>query len=268
MKKIFIFLVIIFVTTISVLNAQTITSSINVCHDKSKKIKYFNWLDYSMEFEMTNLSHFYTNDSSVQYNVSTKIIKLATIDGDTLSIQLKSNGVELQMLKNDSSLFMPISNDSAICYNNNEDLFLRLNHIGGIGILPIITNRCKFTGLIFPVIHNKHINLFFFTSLETKQLCWDIIVSGFEDQVKIFTSDNGQIESINLCYKNGVPANYKVVDPGIEIFYTQKKANNTLWKIRKVVETEYKGLFAYEDLIEYKKNGEVKSSKIKIKECN
>jgi len=105
-------------------------------------------------------------------------------------------------------------------------------------------------------------------------LTWDIVLEGDSQskniashQIKLFSNTAGQIASINLCYGSGLNPNYKKKKPGIEISYSQEKSSNEIWKITKLKETQFEGVFAYEDIIQYNKKGKLLKSTFIVPEC-
>lgn len=245
----------------------------NFCHNKARQLNCASWLNYILKFDSNKFKSFYTLDSSINYNAETKTIRVL-ISNDTLVIQLKENGVKLFTVRNDSTVFLSIAKGEVICDNEDEENLIRLNRIGNLGILPIIKEKCKLKGLQLPIIKTKSISIFFFRGVDNKELYWDIIVNGLKEnyqdynQLKLFANDyDGQVSSINFCFKNGGSADYKNVDPGTEISFTPNKSKNIIWKIRRVVETKLKDYVAFADLIEYDKKGKVKSAKIPVEQC-
>ena len=246
----------------------------NFCHNKAKQLNCVYWLNYSIKFESNKFKCLYALDSSIYYNAETKIIRIS-IPNDTLVVQLKEDGVKLFTVHNDNTVFLPIAKGISICDNGDDRDLIRVNKIGNLGILPIIKEKCKLKGLLLPIIRNKSISIFFFRGVENKELYWDIIVNGLKEnyqdynQLKLFANDfNGQVSSINFCFKNGGSADYKNVDPGTEIAFTPNKSKNIIWKIRRVVETKLKNYVAYADLIEYDKKGKVKTFNIPVEQCS
>jgi hypothetical protein len=241
--------------------AQVTISADNICHDKAKYLRCFNWLDYKMKFSETTMISFCTLDSSIQYELLNRKFKLFQRD-DTLTITLKETGVELHSFKSDSTKFINVV--------NNE--FVGLFNMANVNIWPIY-NEGKLFSLPIPVIGKGIINIMFYFGIDTKKLFWDIIIQGeyknkTNQQVKIFSDAfNGETETINMCFKNGLSQKYKEESPGIDIFYVHRKDNYVLWKIRKVLETKYPGLLTYSDILEYDKKGKLKSTRFDLKGC-
>lgn len=245
----------------------------NFCHNKGSQLYCTSWLNYVLKFDNNKFKTFYTIDSSINYNSDSKRIQVI-IPNDTMIIELKGTGVSLTTVRDNNVVFLPISDSESICDNEDHENLIRLNKIGNLGILPIIREKCKIKGLQLPIVKNNSISIFFFRGIDNKELFWDIIVNGLKgnyqdyNQVKLFTNEyDGQISSINLCFKNGGAADYKNVDPGTEISYNPNKSNIVTWKIRSVVETKLKDYVAFADLIEYDKKGKVKSAKMPVEQC-
>jgi hypothetical protein len=259
MNRIFLTLLILGLASNS--KAQITISADNICHDKTKYLQCFNWLDYKMKFSETTMTSFCNLDSSIQYDVLNRKFKLFQRD-DTLTITLKETGVELHSFKNDSTKFINVV--------NNE--FVGLFSMANVNMWPIY-NEGKLFGLPIPVIGKGIITVIFYFGIESKKLFWDIIVQGeyknnTNQQVKIFSDAfNGETETINMCFKNSLSQKYKEESPGIDIFYVHRKGSYVLWKIRKVLETKYPGLLAYADILEYDKKGKLKFSTLDLKEC-
>ena len=241
--------------------AQIIITADNLCHDKTKYLQCFNWLNYKMNFSETTMTSFSNQNNSIQYDVSDRRLKLFQRD-DTLTIQLKENGVELHSYKNDSTKFINLINQELVT-------LFSMSHVN---IMPMY-DKGKIFGLPIPVIDNGLIVLYFYLGLDTKKLYWDIIIEGQggnnnHPQVKFFSDAfGGQIETINMCYRNGSGLTYKEESPGVDIFYVHRKEGYVLWKVRKVLETKYPGLLAYSDIVEYDKKGKLKSSILDLKDC-
>ena len=242
--------------------AQITITGDNICHDKAKYLKCFNWLDYKMKFSETTMTSFSNQNNSIQYDALTNRLKLFQRD-DTLTIQLKDNGVELHSYRNDSTKFI----------NLIDQELVMLFSMAHVNIMPMY-DKGKIFGLPIPVIDNGLVVLYFYFGLDNKKLYWDIIVEGQSrnnnnPQVKIFSDAfGGQIETINMCYRNGSGLTYKEESPGIGISYVHRKEGYVLWKIRKVLETKYQGLLAYSDIVEYDKKGKLKSSTLDLKDCD
>ena len=268
MKKNFVITLLVFCTVVSRAQIEG-----DFCHNQSRQLTCSYWLNYRLKFEDNKFNCLYTLDSSIYYDPKTKTIRVA-IPHDTLTVELKRDGVELATGSNDNSVFLPISRSVEICDNKDEENLIRLNKIGNLRILPIINEKCKLKGLQLPLIQDKSISIFFFNAIEQDKLCWDIIINGLKgdyqdyNQIKLFADEfDGQVSSINFCYKNGGSTDYKNVEPGTEIIFTHNKTRKIIWKIRRVVETKLKDYVAYSDLIEYDKKGKVKAAKIRIDLC-
>lgn len=266
-------LLLLFCLITSNLWSQKVPTNGQFCHNQDKGLECFSWYRFHFHLNNGELKDFHSSDSVLIYNVNQKILEINSRKG-TIVLQLKENGVELISKKDSQLIYLPLSQKEDECDNSDSINLIKLNKLGGWGILPIVQKKCKIVGLQFPGVRNTVLTILFFRGVKNKILFWDFIFTGIEKnneiaKIKFFSNDyDGLPASINLSHDQGFSVfDYKKPDQGTEVLFNSNGLPRTVLKVRDVLKTERKGYIIFTDVFEYSKKAKLGKSGISIQNC-
>jgi len=244
---------------------QESINATSICYEPLQKTTSINWLNYNIKCSGSDLISVSCQDSSLIYHVKEKKISV-----EDITITLKDDLIELHSLKNDTTVLLSIS--GIVNEQNNINGFIQLGH-------PVIVTAYNM-GTLFMLSYyfaqnanHGTIYVMPYYGNPKNGLSWDIVLeiqaaNNKNHQLKLLSNSLRQISSINFCTDNGLSIDYKKKEnTGTAIFFSEGKTGYEISKMVKVKATASDKVFAYEDIIQYHKNGRIKKSAFPIPAC-
>lgn len=270
MKKILVLIILIILSKLD-LYAQSNLKSVEFCNDKKQRLNSCKTGNYILKFEGQLLKYLTTVDSSIYYDVEKQSFKFNTQFNNTITVQLQKDGtISVYDKKNDTLIKTGMLSEGSNCQTqpnfvdmiNSDTTFISFSY-----------QYCKLQNIFLGDTHMGSINMAVYKCTGHNSYSWDISIVPYSmnlnslgNSLKLLTDKrSGKLNLISIC--DEIKLGLAEKDAGIEVVSNPVKSLNLFYKIRNVIATQHSGIFAYEDIVVYDKKGELKSSKIYVKQC-
>lgn len=256
MNKIWLLISLCFISSIALSQYGDLFQRTNnlFCHDQNRKLKCYHDDDYLLNFIDNKLESFTTSDSIFNYSEREKQISIKTTNDSTIIISLTKEGTFITY--NQNKWHIDTTTPYMLFEGDTVNTFHTFRYIGGIPItLDFLNSKINFISLS---LKNHFFKLYIHDLGDLYR--WDITdtIAG-----KFLTMLSGNKNNFNLIdiynYKNKV---------GVRL--SQRGKKDKFDRIQATLYPSYMQKIYVEDLIIYKKNGQVniRKSNIPINICS